>query len=125
MSIKKLSITGLRGFSEKTEIEFALPDNKNAGSGLTVLVGPNNSGKSTIIEAIHLLTINKNTIPSTSRSVKTNGNVIIEAEDIQGNKFSLQSTKNKGAFIERKFNNEVFLKIKFIRNISVSIDNFI
>ncbi len=107
MSIKKLSITGLRGFSEKTEIEFALPDNKNAGSGLTVLVGPNNSGKSTIIEAIHLLTINKNTIPSTSRSVKTNGNVIIEAEDIQGNKFSLQSTKNKGAFIERKFNNEI------------------
>ena len=107
MSIKKVLIKGLRGFSEETEIEFAIPDKENAGSGLTVLVDPNNSGKSTLIEAIHLLSINKDTIPSTSRNVKTNSNILIKAEDTIGNEVSLESTENKGAFIQRKFNGEV------------------
>lgn len=107
MSIKKVLIKGLRGFSKKTEIEFAIPDKENTGSGLTVLVGPNNSGKSTLIEAIHLLSINKDTIPSTSRNVKINSSIIIKAEDTIGNEVSLESTENKGAFIQRKFNGEV------------------
>lgn len=107
MSIKKVLIKGLRGFSKETEIEFAIPDKENAGSGLTVLVGPNNSGKSTLIEAIHLLSINKDTIPSTSRNVKTNSSILIKAEDTIGNEVSLESTENKGAFIQRKFNGEV------------------
>ena len=55
MSIRRLAIKGLRGFTEKNDIYFALPDNVNPGSGLTVMVEPNNSGKSTIIEAVHLL----------------------------------------------------------------------
>lgn len=40
MSIKRLTIKGLRGFSEKNDIYFAIPDNINPGSGLTVIVGP-------------------------------------------------------------------------------------
>ena len=63
MLIKKLSIEGLRGFSEKICFEFALPDGKNIGSGLTILVGPNNSGKSTVIETVHILNSNSNSIP--------------------------------------------------------------
>lgn len=49
--LTKISIEGLRGFAEKTDVFFALPTG-DAGSGLTLLTGPNNSGKSTIIEAI-------------------------------------------------------------------------
>ncbi len=49
--LKKISIKGLRGFGESETIEFSLP-NGNEGSGLNVIVGPNNSGKTTIIEAI-------------------------------------------------------------------------
>ncbi len=49
--LTKIVIEGLRGFADKTEISFALP-NALSGSGLTLLTGPNNSGKSTIIEAI-------------------------------------------------------------------------
>jgi predicted ATPase len=49
--INKLGIEGLRGFAEKVEIALALP-NGTTGSGLTLLTGPNNSGKSTVIEAI-------------------------------------------------------------------------
>ena len=49
--IKKLSIEGYRGFGEKQEIEFAIPNGKE-GSGLTFLVGGNNCGKTSIIEAL-------------------------------------------------------------------------
>lgn len=49
--LNKLWIEGLRGFAEKVEITLAAP-NGTVGSGLTLLTGPNNSGKSTIIEAI-------------------------------------------------------------------------
>ncbi len=107
MSIKRLTINGLRGFSEKTDINFAIPDKKNLGSGLTILVGPNNSGKSTIIEAIHMLNSNIDIIPSTSRNIKTQGQVKIEVEDIKGNITSIESTENKGAFIERRYNGEI------------------
>lgn len=49
--IQRLTVSGLRGFSEEQSIEFAVP-NGNPGSGLTVLVGSNNSGKTTVLEAL-------------------------------------------------------------------------
>jgi len=51
---KSLSILGLRGFSSKEELRFAVP-NGNTGSGLTILVGPNGGGKSTILEALRAI----------------------------------------------------------------------
>jgi len=51
LSIKKMEISGLRGFETKQQLELAIP-NGTRGSGLTIIVGPNNGGKSTIIEAI-------------------------------------------------------------------------
>lgn len=107
MSIKKIRIKGLRGFLYETNINFAIPDNENPGSGLTVLVGPNNSGKSTIIEAIHMFNNNTDIIPATLRNVKTDGQVEIEIEDTIGNTVSLQSTENKGAFIQKRYNNQI------------------
>lgn len=104
MSIKKLTINGLRGFASKTNINFALPDKQNPGSGLTVMVGPNNSGKSTVIEAIHLLSSNTDVVSLPSRNVKTKGDLQITAEDTIGNVYTLKSTKNKGAFVEKKYN---------------------
>jgi len=47
-----LSVTGYRGFGEQRTLHLAR-SNGSPGSGLTVLVGANNSGKSTFIEAIH------------------------------------------------------------------------
>ncbi|MES2428613.1 MAG: ATP-binding protein [Bacteroidota bacterium] len=62
MTIKELSILGFRGFSQNQHLELAIPDGKS-GSGLTVLVGPNNSGKSTIIESFKYLSL-RNATPS-------------------------------------------------------------
>lgn len=49
-----LKIHGLRGFAEQQELRFAVPTGE-PGSGLTVLVGANNAGKSTAIEALRAL----------------------------------------------------------------------
>ena len=50
--IKELSIHGLRGFGKKQAIHFSIPDGEHEGSGLSFIVGANNAGKTTIIEAV-------------------------------------------------------------------------
>lgn len=51
---ESISIEGLRGFARKAIITPAMP-NGELGSGLTVVTGPNNSGKSTVLETFKLL----------------------------------------------------------------------
>lgn len=51
MPLEKIEITGFRGFSSKQAIQFSLP-NGTLGSGLTIITGANNSGKSSIIECL-------------------------------------------------------------------------
>lgn len=50
--LKTLSIAGYRGFNEKRVINLAVPKDNREGSGLTIITGANNSGKSTVIEAL-------------------------------------------------------------------------
>jgi predicted ATP-dependent endonuclease of OLD family len=69
--IKDVTIFGYRGFEFPRKISFAFPNN-SPGSGLTYIVGPNNCGKSTILEAIKLFT--KSSAPGISigrRNVRT------------------------------------------------------
>ena len=55
MFIKKLSIHNFKGFYNQDAIEFGIPDGQTPGSGLNILVGENNTGKSTLFEAIYFL----------------------------------------------------------------------
>jgi predicted ATP-dependent endonuclease of OLD family len=50
--LKSLEIESFRGFFDKQVIGFAIPDNERNGSGLTIIVGPNNTGKTSIMEAL-------------------------------------------------------------------------
>tara|TARA_R110002124_G_scaffold283813_1_gene460271 strand:- start:4288 stop:6249 length:1962 start_codon:yes stop_codon:yes gene_type:complete len=50
----ELSVSGYRGFSDERCVRFAVPTG-NEGSGLTVIVGANNSGKSTFLEALQAI----------------------------------------------------------------------
>lgn len=52
MALKSLLVENYKGFYEAQEIEFAVPDGEKEGSGLTLIVGPNNTGKTTIIESL-------------------------------------------------------------------------
>ncbi|MCQ3830189.1 AAA family ATPase [Microbulbifer elongatus] len=51
MPLEKIEISGFRGFCKKQSLEFSIP-NDEPGSGLTVITGANNSGKSSIIECL-------------------------------------------------------------------------
>lgn len=51
MPLEKIEIIGFRGFSSKQVIQFSIP-NGELGSGLTIITGANNSGKSSIIECL-------------------------------------------------------------------------
>lgn len=52
--IKSLAISGLRGFADEQTLNLAIPDH-NPGSGLTIITGANNTGKSTIFEAFKMI----------------------------------------------------------------------
>ncbi|NJN28533.1 MAG: ATP-binding protein [Cyclobacteriaceae bacterium] len=56
MFINKISIDGYRGFGDNQDLNVATPK-EALGSGLTVIVGPNNSGKSTVIEAFKAVSL--------------------------------------------------------------------
>lgn len=56
--IKNIELIGFRGFGNSQKIELGIP-NGTFGSGLTIIVGPNNSGKSTIIEAFSAISREK------------------------------------------------------------------
>lgn len=51
MALTQIEILGYRGFSKRGVLKFAVP-NGNNGSGLTILTGPNNAGKSSILECL-------------------------------------------------------------------------
>jgi predicted ATP-dependent endonuclease of OLD family len=52
-ALTRIEIEHYRGFYAPQGIDFAVP-NGAPGSGLTVLVGPNNSGKTTVVDALKL-----------------------------------------------------------------------
>ena len=52
--LETLKIEHYKGFFREETVEFAVPDGRTPGSGLTLIVGPNNSGKTTLLEALLL-----------------------------------------------------------------------
>ncbi|MFI9414931.1 ATP-dependent nuclease [Nocardia gamkensis] len=65
MAFSHLDVHGLRSFASKQTLQFSKPTGA-PGSGLTIIVGPNNSGKSTIIDAVRILL--SRSIPSINES---------------------------------------------------------
>ena len=98
--IKNINIHGLRGFSEKQKIEFAIP-NGNLGSGITFLVGGNNSGKTTILEALRSYNCfvgNPPTFSERKRNKKCeDGRVHLSLQSTDGSIFSIDTADGGGS----------------------------
>jgi predicted ATP-dependent endonuclease of OLD family len=97
--IKSLSIHGYRGFADPQTINFAIPDGTR-GSGLTIIVGPNNAGKSTIVESLKAISRPQNQTPSFTegkRNKHAGDRVTIEVENSQGQKKKLISVTQGGS----------------------------
>ncbi len=97
MPLVKFSISGLRSFAKPQEIPLAVP-NGQLGSGLTMIVGPNGSGKTTIIEALHYL-IRTDLPPPFGEALRNSaarGRVSIEFTDDKGNRAVLGTNPSGG-----------------------------
>ena len=106
MSLQKLELVGLRGFVTLQELAFAVP-NGSPGSGLTTLVGPNNGGKSTIVEALRALAAPSPQAPSqpTSftegrRNKRAGDRATVQTTDINGDVGSLRTIAVGGSETE-------------------------
>lgn len=108
--ISLLSIHGLRGFGEKQEISFSIP-NGSIGSGLTFLVGSNNSGKTTILEALRSFNCYHHSPPSYSERKRNrkceNGKVHITLLVDEKNTFSIDTANRGGSPTELRKNGEL------------------
>lgn len=95
-----IEIEGFRGFGRKIHIDLAKPNGK-VGSGLTIIVGPNNSGKSTIIEGFHALA---GTEEPSFNELKRNKNVqyklSIKIRRMNGEEKELRTIKGGGSETE-------------------------
>lgn len=92
--LKTIEILGLRGFAQPQTLNFAI-SNGTHGSGLTILVGANNAGKSTAIEAIRAMSHHH--IPSFTqgrRNIDAGDTVKITVSDIAGRSTVLESIRS-------------------------------
>ncbi len=98
--IKKIFIHGLRGFGEKREVNFAIP-NGIKGSGLTILVGSNNTGKTTIFEALRSFNSPKDNPPSFSERKRNvnceNGKVHLKLQTDMNEIYTIDTIENGGS----------------------------
>lgn len=85
--IRSISCLGFRGFAQKQTLNLALP-NGTPGSGLTVLVGPNGGGKSTLVECFNKISLaNRNASFSKGKRNRIAGDLVeieINCDEGQG-----------------------------------------
>ncbi|WP_130806025.1 ATP-dependent nuclease [Senegalia massiliensis] len=106
--IKELSISGFRGFGKEQKINFSLP-NGELGSGISFFVGSNNSGKTTILEALRFFNLDNNNSPSIAerkRNIKTNSKVNIVLTDEKGDIYRIISDQHGGSVTSMHKNND-------------------
>ena len=136
--LKKLFINGYRGYSTVQTINFSLPNNE-PGSGITFIVGSNNSGKTTILESIKAFSSNstptfsvgKRNIQADSRvelnlvthddishkitTVSTGGSSSVREPDEHIDIYSLQSRR----YLPYEFDKSSWTRSTFTQNFSL------
>lgn len=96
--IASLEIHGYRGFETKQRVDFAVADGANEGSGLTVVVGPNNAGKSTIYESLRMFAgRGERRFSEGRRNVKAGNRVEIRLRTTTGYEEALLTIAARGA----------------------------
>ena len=101
MHLTSLTLEGYRGFAQEQKIRFAQPTDA-IGSGLTVLVGPNNGGKSTVLEALSIMFSQQDmSITEGKRNSLAGDRVSISVNFTSGDSHSLRTIPRGGGPTER------------------------
>lgn len=101
MLITALDIIGFRGFAQEQTLRLAQP-NDEEGSGLTILVGPNSGGKSTIIESFQTFSGSSVSFSEGKRNKAAGDSVEIRLQDESGNKQVLRTVDTGGSMTTRE-----------------------
>lgn len=123
MFIKRIKITNFKGFAGESDwLEFSTP-NGQPGSGLNILVGENNTGKSTAFEAVDFLRNGSKKLPSDLKnkqaSAEDDALVEIEFEGEIESAINGFSQPNKVAVFNRYiYEDEGCNLIRFSRSLS-------
>jgi Predicted ATP-dependent endonuclease of the OLD family len=101
--LESIKIKGFRGFADEQELKLAKPQEGKEGSGLTVIVGPNNGGKSTIIESFKLMSLgNEASFTEGQRNKKAGDRVkIVLSSFNNGQIYGLKTRADGGSETER------------------------
>lgn len=100
MELHSIQLLGLRGFSDRQELVLARPCGR-AGSGLTTLVGPNNSGKSTVVEAFRAITQRESpSFTEGQRNKQAGDRVEVAVADREGRRVVLRTVASGGSQTE-------------------------
>ena len=101
MAVSELTVKGLRGFSEEQCLRLAQPVDMS-GSGITILVGPNNGGKSTVVEALQSWSARHGTSFSEGKRNKVAGDRVSIRIKVDGSQHSLRTIDVGGSEVERE-----------------------
>ena len=102
MHLVSLTVDGYRGFAQEQTLRFAKPTG-TIGSGLTVLVGPNNGGKSTVLEALTAIFSQQNNGFTEGKRNKLAGDrVSIGVNFSSGESHNLRTITNGGSTTVRQ-----------------------
>lgn len=97
MLYSKIEIHGYRGFSSNQTLKLAIPTSLY-GSGLTVVLGPNNSGKSTIFEAFKGISqMQPPSITEGRRNKAAGEKILIKLFDTNDSSISIETVPGGGS----------------------------
>jgi len=96
MQIKRLDIEGFRSFAQAGRLDLALPTGKR-GSGITAVVGPNNAGKSTVIEALSMFRLSQPTFSEGKRNKQAGDRISIKSTTINDQQYELRTVDSGGS----------------------------
>lgn len=110
--IYSISCKGFRSFQTKQTLDLAIPNGKR-GSGLTVLIGPNGGGKSTLVECFQKISVRNGNVSFTSgkRNKLADDRVSIEVK-FNGITASLSTVEGGGS--EAVWSNDNRPKVYFL-----------
>ena len=96
MSVETLTIKGFRGFSEEYSLRIAQPTGA-PGSGITILVGPNNGGKSTVIESLQAWSARQGTSFSEGKRNRLAGDRVLIRIGLHDSVYELRTVDTGGS----------------------------
>lgn len=111
MALTSLKITGYRGFEKTACVKFAVPHDCCPGSGLTIITGPNNSGKSSILECLRAYSSEES--PSFSDIVRNASADAVSISFVFNDRINTLKSLGRGSsetkWDERKVSSKIFV----------------